>query len=675
MPRDERDEHAEHDARGDRSAEPKPAAPALNVLDLPPELHSHIASFLPLPTLLRFLALHSSLLSLTQTHLSPIRPAVLAHLSAGPPYPRALAALPSLALLAPPRSHRRAHVDVLVRARPRWVLERLELGAWPDDVWEDAYARRFLPSWKRFKTEDDTWRAVFLRMLGRLEHRYNGCTHDESWTRFITLHKNGSASLNRVYSRMFDPYEIYDELKHQNNHAQHETHVRVVCHLQDVRVLALGVVVDHPSLSVNANAHAVLHPPHMRPAPVDSRRARGEEREPQRPAPARHTATDVPRSTARARSPPLAQPHRDPSAPSSPPPPARAGTSPSLRSAISSWIPARVRRVSDAREADADDPPAQLTAAALAAVNSPAPAASSSMLRGGAGKSSDGRRRSWSLSRARTPAVSSRHSLAGPAPAPVLVPDSPPINSANVLPATARGQRPATPVMPTLPETPGQRNAARADRSGSSTAVAVTRPPSPALPKPTPVARLAYVPMTHPTPATSHALYPNLTPSESFMVCVPRHPARAGTSSTAPGTGTGGVGGALQLVDSSEDGRWIVGHADRRGLYTEAPDDLVVWGAEECDGTRMAEVTDNGQRRWVGSMILVAQLHPTDRREAHPAGSNPAGPVEGADVDLGPRGMYASLGFEDVDALFPWVRLKSAGAYSADPRRSGMGFE
>lgn len=31
--------------------------------------------------------------------------------------------------------------------------------------------------------------------------------------RFVTLHRNGSASINRIYARNFDPYEIYDELK------------------------------------------------------------------------------------------------------------------------------------------------------------------------------------------------------------------------------------------------------------------------------------------------------------------------------------------------------------------------------------------------------------------------------------------------------------------------------
>lgn len=34
-----------------------------------------------------------------------------------------------------------------------------------------------------------------------------------SQQRFITLRHNGSAMLNRIYTRTFDPYDIYDELK------------------------------------------------------------------------------------------------------------------------------------------------------------------------------------------------------------------------------------------------------------------------------------------------------------------------------------------------------------------------------------------------------------------------------------------------------------------------------
>lgn len=31
--------------------------------------------------------------------------------------------------------------------------------------------------------------------------------------RFVTLHRSGYATINRIYSRLFDPCDIYDELK------------------------------------------------------------------------------------------------------------------------------------------------------------------------------------------------------------------------------------------------------------------------------------------------------------------------------------------------------------------------------------------------------------------------------------------------------------------------------
>jgi len=42
--------------------------------------------------------------------------------------------------------------------------------------------------------------------VGKLEHT-------AETQRFVTLHRNGSASLNRIYSRNFDPYDIFDEFK------------------------------------------------------------------------------------------------------------------------------------------------------------------------------------------------------------------------------------------------------------------------------------------------------------------------------------------------------------------------------------------------------------------------------------------------------------------------------
>jgi len=176
---------------------------------------------------------HPTILYLTRSHLSPLPGAIGTLLDAGPPYPRVLAVLPSKRLFLPEQTGR-LFLDTLIRARPKWILEEFEFSGWPDEIWRKAYEGRFLPSWKMYKKDNEGWRAAFLRVLGRVEHRALGCTHEESWTvsqisyvivgmkererwtdeqRWITLHRNGSASINRFYSRTFDPYDIAAELK------------------------------------------------------------------------------------------------------------------------------------------------------------------------------------------------------------------------------------------------------------------------------------------------------------------------------------------------------------------------------------------------------------------------------------------------------------------------------
>jgi hypothetical protein len=77
-------------------------------------------------------------------------------------YPDLMAKLPSMPLYLPNNSDG-MFLDILVRARPRWILERLEIPRWKDSLWKEAFERRFLPSWKRYKATKDSWRSVFLR--------------------------------------------------------------------------------------------------------------------------------------------------------------------------------------------------------------------------------------------------------------------------------------------------------------------------------------------------------------------------------------------------------------------------------------------------------------------------------------------------------------------------------
>jgi len=71
---------------------------------------------------------------------------------------------------------------------------------------------------------------------------------------------------------------------------------------------------------------------------------------------------------------------------------------------------------------------------------------------------------------------------------------------------------------------------------------------------------------------------------------------------------------------------------------------------------------------------VIAQVHPPDREQARPQGST-AKYAEGYEPDLGPTGMYASLGFEDLEVIAPWLELRGGGGNSSEAKRSGLGFE
>lgn len=110
-----------------------------------------------------FLSLHPLLLGLTRSHLTPFPTLIHQALLDGPPYPVMLERLPALSLYHADDDGR-MWIEALVRARPRWILERMVIGSrWRESVWKEAFQRRFLPSWKMYKKEGDTWRAVFLR--------------------------------------------------------------------------------------------------------------------------------------------------------------------------------------------------------------------------------------------------------------------------------------------------------------------------------------------------------------------------------------------------------------------------------------------------------------------------------------------------------------------------------
>lgn len=143
-----------------------------------PHLLPSNRSHLPLKELIPISLLSPTFRSISLSpQISPFLGPVQRILFRGPPYTAELASLGSYTHIS-----RNVFAEILVRAEARWILEEMEIPKLPNAVWEEAFSRRFLPSWRRYREGDEHWRAVFLRTLRRLEHRSLGCTHEESWT-------------------------------------------------------------------------------------------------------------------------------------------------------------------------------------------------------------------------------------------------------------------------------------------------------------------------------------------------------------------------------------------------------------------------------------------------------------------------------------------------------------
>ncbi|WWC73655.1 uncharacterized protein I206_107627 [Kwoniella pini CBS 10737] len=606
------------------------------LLDMPQEILSQIASYLPLPNIINLLSLHPILLSLTQSHYSPIPSSVRSILSI-PPYPKSLSVLPHLKNFLPPDpdDSRRLFIQILVRARPKWIIERFEFLRWDDDFWEEAFERRFLPSWKRFKGDDDNWRAAFMRVLGRIEHRQSGCTHEEAWTRFVTLHRNGSASINRIYSRTFDPYEIYDELKNQNNFSSHPTTVRVALHLQDVRILAVGVLIDQPSLFVNPNAHLTLHPPLLRhlSAPQDdgtidqsrwfrsSEETRGKKRRTPSAAVEENEAyfpllPSSPQNPSNSFLSPSAGPIPIPlNVESTASPPISPSTG-SFGRMLGNYIPGRRR------------------SSTIGQIQDSIPIIGGGSLSNSLGNlggvltavrsrdSDEGRRRTWSFGRNKSTSGSNNDNL-------IRTSSNLPLGQSSI----------ANKDLPALKEISFK------DLDTDTSVIDIQSDPLTQLVNDRP-----YDILEKPQPALSHSRYPNFTFSPETETEIAVEESTLKTKDLRINHN--------EIEDEYEGGLW---GGD------------VSWGE---DGKRMAE-WDNEigkRRRWVGPMLLIAQLHPSYRSIPHPPGVNTNLPLEGPNPILGQNGMYASIGFEDLEILFPWIKLKGGGGNSSEAKRNGLGF-
>lgn len=341
--------------------------------------------------------------------------------------------------------------------------------------------------------------------------------------------------------------------RHQANLADYDTQVRVLVHLQDVRVIALGVLSERPSYFVNPNAHLILHPPLLRHLSMAPAR-------PNKPKVATVPPPSVPASAPPAAAIPVqADGH---SVPARPPvssstsithiAPETSRTPPSPTTTISSlsnWMTLRRRASND----------------------STAESSSRSIIR--VRSREEGSERRWSFSRPRTNST--------PGPLQVAAVPASPTNSASATPTqpaapifTPQGPSPFTPVTPSIPLMPPV-------LEDSETTNIPSTSPSP----PPTRHRLPYPRLIHPTPAYTHALYPNFTPSEETTI-----PSRTGSSDVP----------ILRVRDFRMD-------------HKEAEDDAesTIWNSHEeywgANGMQMTEwdPDTSRRRRWVGPMMCV----------------------------------------------------------------------
>ncbi|TFY58359.1 hypothetical protein EVJ58_g6467 [Rhodofomes roseus] len=156
-------------------------------------------------------------------------------------------------------------VEILSIARANYLLLEASLPHLKDIEWEECFRRRFLPSWAKIKKEGATWKEAFMKVLYRVWHRTSSaCTHDEAWTDYLVLNRNGTANQLNGTSRGFDPLAIFEQMRIQNDLMQFQPRIRVVVEFPDVRILAIGVLnKPRTAFGVNHLAKALLHPPGM----------------------------------------------------------------------------------------------------------------------------------------------------------------------------------------------------------------------------------------------------------------------------------------------------------------------------------------------------------------------------------------------------------------------------
>ncbi|CAE6460344.1 hypothetical protein ACGC1H_005990 [Rhizoctonia solani] len=158
-------------------------------------------------------------------------------------------------------------VDILALSPPRFLLYHSTRSKLPRELWEQAFRRRFLPSWiphwvHTSQRPSWAWQEGFFRILEQVNHRLtSNCTSLESWTNYVVVLRSGTAATCTAYSRTFSASVIMNDLKRQANLMEYETQARVIVQLTDVRIVMLGILRKPPYYAINTHARELIHPP------------------------------------------------------------------------------------------------------------------------------------------------------------------------------------------------------------------------------------------------------------------------------------------------------------------------------------------------------------------------------------------------------------------------------
>ncbi|KAJ8086912.1 hypothetical protein PM082_005737 [Marasmius tenuissimus] len=77
-------------------------------------------------------------------------------------------------------------IEILALTSPSFILFDATLPKLKEEEWKECFYRRFLPSWRRWSSQEATWKASFMQVLYRVWHRgRTSCTVDETWTKFV----------------------------------------------------------------------------------------------------------------------------------------------------------------------------------------------------------------------------------------------------------------------------------------------------------------------------------------------------------------------------------------------------------------------------------------------------------------------------------------------------------